>query len=209
MRDIEIDDRAGSVEQVTAETVLREWARREIEDEDVDADVESCSTDELFELLGDPQRLAESFLREEDLDWYRLRFTEQELRNLMVVKGPEDEGWRAVADENDIESVAERLAAVDDVESLHENVPKDVLDVREMSEEFRSGEEAGVFIAVQESVDEPAYLADGNHRAVAIVHHALTGGEYEGQSAYVGIPPGEDAASLEPHRDEAHPELEQ
>ena len=206
MPDIEIADRQGSVEQVTTETVLREWARQETEDEDVDLD--SRSPDELLELLGDPQELAESIFLEEDLEWYRIQFTEEELRHLLVVKGPDDEGWRAVTDENDIESVAERIAEVDDVESLHENVPKDVLDVREMAEEFRSGEEAGAFIAVQESVEDPTYLADGNHRAVAVVHHVLTGGEYEGQPAYVGVPPGEDAASLEPHRDEDHPELE-
>ena len=196
MRDIQTEDRNGSVERVSMEVVVRQWAKQQLDGVD-DDDLESRSLEEMIASFEERRELAESIFLEEDLEWYRLRLTEEELRNLLVVKGPEDEGWRAVADGNDVESIAERIVGVDDVESLHENVPKDVLDVREMAEEFRSGEEAGAFIAVQESLDEHAYLADGNHRAVAIVHHVLTGGSYEDQLAYVGVPPEEESATLE------------
>lgn len=194
MRDIEIDDREGSVDRVSMETVVREWADQQLDDEGVDLD--SRSPEELVELFEDRQRLAESIFLEEDLEWYRVQLTEAELRNLLVVKGPEDEGWRAVADGNDVESVAERIARAD-VESLDEDVPKDVVDVREIADEFDYGTDAGAFIVVQESPDEHAYLADGNHRAVAIVHHLLTGGSYEEQRAYVGVPPQEESATLD------------
>lgn len=205
MRDIEIDDREGDVEQVSTDDVVRQWAEGEIEEEDVD--IESSPPEELITSLEDRQELAESVFFEEDLEWYKIRLEEQELRNLLVVKGPEDEGWRAVADGKDIESIAKRLASADDIESLNEDVPKDVTYVRETAEDYGSGEELGPLIAVQESPDEPAHLLDGNHRAVAIVYHLLTGGEYTGQVAYIGLPPEEDSATLHEtdRADDDHP----
>lgn len=65
-----------------------------------------------------------------------------------------------------------------------------------MAEKHDQGREQGPFIVAQESLDDPAYLPDGNHRAVAVAYHAATDGGYDGQPAYVGVPPGEDAATL-------------
>lgn len=200
MSDIEIANRDGPVERVPVETVVRAWARQEYGDES-DVDVESRSAEELVERFDDPERLAKSIFFDEDLSWYRVELTEEELRNLLVVKGPEDEGWRAVAEGNSIEHVAEHIAETDEVEALDETVSKDVDDITDMADEYRSGEEAGAFVVVQESLDEHAYLADGNHRAVAIVHHVLTGGEYEKQTAYVGIPHEADGANIDEERD--------
>ena len=202
---IDINDREGSVERVSAEAVVRQWVEQETEEEY--DDLESRSIEELVALLEDPQRLAASIFFEEDLEWYRIELTEEELRDVLVVKGPDGEGWRAVADGNDIESIARRIADADDIESLNEDVPKDVAYVRETAAEHESDEKRGSFIVVQESADEPGYLADGNHRAVAVIYHVLTGGEYDGQPAYVGLPPGTDSAPLGDGEDVDHPDI--
>lgn len=196
MCNIEINNREGAVERVSAEKVAREWAGQEFA-EDRDIDVESRPPEELVEMFEDPEQLAKSIFFEEDLEWCQIALTERELRNLLVVKGPEDKGWRAVAEGNDIESVAERIAEADSVEALNEEVPKDVADITDMAEEHGLGEGAGAFIAVQESIDDPAYLADGNHRAVAIIHRVIQGGAYDEQETYVGIPPAEDSADID------------
>jgi hypothetical protein len=199
---IEIEDRDAPVERVSTDEVVREWAIQEIaEERDEDVDVESRSPEELIGSFEERQRLAESIFLEEDLEWYRLSVSEAELRNLLVVKGPEDEGWRTVAEGNEIGSIAERIADAEDLEGLDQAVAKDVDDVHEMAESFGSGEGTRAFIAVQESTDEPAYLADGNHRAVALVYHLLTGGEYDPQTTYVGVPPSERAATLGEERE--------
>ncbi|WP_254535311.1 hypothetical protein [Halomarina litorea] len=194
---LEVDDRDRPVEQVPPEDVLREWVRHEQSVEDIDeVDLDDRSVEELAELLEDPQRLAESVFLERDLAWYRLTLTEAELRGLVVVEGPDGEGWRGVAGDNDVRSVAERIASADDVESLNEDVPKGVTDVRELADGHDFGDETGAFVVVQESTDDPAYLADRNHRAVAVACHSLLGGGYEAQSAHVGVSPGEESTSL-------------
>lgn len=61
-------------------------------------DPDSRTPAEQLELLDDRRELAESIVLEEDLERYRLELTEGELRGPLVVKGPEGEGWRAVAE---------------------------------------------------------------------------------------------------------------
>jgi len=115
----------------------------------------------------------------------RVELSEAELRDLRVVVGPRSEDWRAVADDDRIEPIAERVY-VTDSGRLDEALPKDIAEVVEMADAIDSGGSEGRLIVLQER-DDPGYVVDGNHRAVAHVLHLLRGGEFAGQEAYLGV----------------------
>ena len=175
-------------ESVPETEVLRYWLRKEVEEDDEDdLDVDSIEErDELLAELNERKPLAESIFADRECEWYRLVLSEEELRSLEVVKGPDDEGWRAVAKGGLIESAAERILAADDLEQFDQEVPKPIEKVAEFAEHVSSDEELEELIIVGEEEGRP-YIADGNHRAVGMALHILQTGEYIEQEAYVGV----------------------
>ena len=167
--------------------VMRYWLGEEVDETDGDLDPEALGTEPaLRQELLDRNDIAERVFGAEPADWYRADLSADELRNLRVVVGPHDEDWRALTDDNRIESVAERIRDADDVERLDEKSPKDLREVVEFADDLAEGGDVGRLVVVKEGED-PAYVADGNHRAVAHVLHLLRGGEFEGQDAYLGV----------------------
>lgn len=172
-----------------AETeVIRYWLRKEVEEDDEDTlDIDALETrEELLDELIERKPLAESVFAEQDCEWYRFTLAENELRGLEVVKGPDNEGWRAVAHGGLIESIAERILAADDLEQFTQAVPKDITKVAEFADNVSGEEDLEELIVVGEREDRP-YIADGNHRAIGMVLHILQTGEYIEQEAYVGV----------------------
>ena len=168
--------------------VIQYWLRKEVEENDVDTlDVGTLENREkLLNELIERKPLAESIFVDQDCEWYHLTLSEDELRGLEVVKGSEDEGWRAVAKGGLIESIAERILAADDLEQFSQDVPKDLPKVADFAESVSSDDELEELIIVGEEKERP-YIADGNHRAIGMALHILQTGEYIRQEAYVGI----------------------
>lgn len=183
-----IEDRLrGDPEPVSPEEVLTYWLGQEVEDEpdgpDPDElDTEPALREELFERIP----IAERAFAPEPADWYLADLTEDALRDLRVVVGEPEQDWRALTEDDRIESVAERIHEADDVERLDAETPKDLREVVELADEIEESGPEGRLIVVEEG-DDPAYIADGNHRATAYVLHLLRGGEFEGQEVYLGV----------------------
>ncbi|WP_049998671.1 hypothetical protein [Halococcus sediminicola] len=175
-------------ESVAETEVIRYWLRKEIE-EDTEDNLDPDTLDdrkELLDALVDRKPLAESIFGEADRNWYRLVLSEHELRGLEVVRGPENEGWRAVAKGGLIESIAERILAADNLDAFDNEVPKNLTKVADFADNVSSETELEELIVVGDENGRP-YIADGNHRAVGMALHILQSGEYIEQQAYVGV----------------------
>lgn len=175
-------------ESVPEIEVIRYWLRKEIEEDDADElDPDTLDDrDELLQALIERKPLSESIFAETDRHWYHVVLSENELRGLEVVNGPEDEGWRAVAKGGLIESIAERILAADELDEFDDEVPKSLTKVTDFANEVSSETDVEELIVVGDEDGRP-YIADGNHRAVGMALHILQADEYIEQEAYVGI----------------------
>jgi hypothetical protein len=162
--------------------------RKEIEEDDGDdLDIEALEDRaDLLEELIERKPLAESVFAERDRQWYRFTLSGNELRGLEVVRGPDDEGWRAVARGGLVESIAERILAADDLERFDEESPKDLTKVADFAAGVSGEEDLEELIVVGGGEDRP-HIVDGNHRAIGMALHILEGDEYIEQGAYVGV----------------------
>lgn len=168
--------------------VLRYWLKEEMEEENNEnLDPEAITEkDKLLSELIDRKPLAKSVFTERDRTWYRLILSEDELRGLEIVPGPDDEGWRAVAKGGLIESIAERILAADNLEQFDEMISKSLDKITGIAETVSGKDEFEELIIVGDKEGRP-YIVDGNHRAVGIALHVLQTGEYIEQEAYVGV----------------------
>lgn len=175
------------LEPVSPEQVMRYWLREEVDDADDPVDPDALDTEPaLRQELFDRKPIAERVFGVEPADWYHADLSEEELRDLRVVVGPRERGWRALSDDNRIESIAERVREADDLAELDDNTPKDLREVSELAAGIDPEGPESRLIVVKEG-DDLAYVADGNHRAVAHVFHLLEGGGFAGQEAYLGV----------------------
>lgn len=171
--------------------VARRWLANEVDPSEDDPPNPNSTDDEerLIAELVDRKPIAASVFRTRDLDWYRLPLSVADLADLRVVKGPPDEGWRAVAHDGLVETVAFRMFETEPVDRLDRAVPPDLIEVLDMADDLSSSGSPEELVVVEERAGEPPYVADGNHTAVAQLLHALRGEEYPGQEAYVGVRP--------------------
>ncbi|WP_135851871.1 hypothetical protein [Halorussus salinus] len=174
-------------EPVPPERVLRYWLGQEVEDEEGGPDPDALGTEpalreELFERIP----IAERAFAPDPADWYRVNLSEEVLRDLRVVVGEPEQGWRELANDDRIESVARRIRETDDLSALEEQSGKDLEKVRGIADDIEDEGPQGLLVVVREGED-PAYVADGNHRAAAYLLYLLRGGEFEGQEAYLGL----------------------
>ncbi|PSP86932.1 hypothetical protein BRC90_11995 [Halobacteriales archaeon QS_4_69_34] len=141
-----------------AETdVIRYWLRKEVEEDDGDdLDVEALEDrEDLLEELIERKPLAESVFAERDRQWYRFTLSGNELRGLEAVRGPDDEGWRAVARGGLVESIAERILAADDLERFDGESPKDLTKVADFAAGVSGEEDLEELIVVGGGEDRP------------------------------------------------------
>ena len=188
---MDIDERIRTeqgLERVSREQVMRYWLREELDDaEDDPLDPDAIETEPaLSEELFERKPIAERAFGAETADWYHGDLSESELRNLRVVVGPHEQDWRAVTDDDRIESIAERIYEADELGELDEEIPKNLTKVLEMADAIESSGPESRLVVLKEG-DDPAYVADGNHRAVAHVLHLVRGEEFAGQEAYLGV----------------------
>ena len=172
------------VSTVPREEVLRYWLAEELEEEKDSEEIDDER--ELLRELVDRKPLAEWVFEERDREWYHVDLDEEELRALTVVKGESGEGWRSVAEDGRIESVARGIEEGDDLETLNARTEKDLEKVVGIAHDLPSKEAMEELIVVGEPGENP-WIADGNHRAVARVLHAIEREEHTEQIAYVGV----------------------
>ncbi|WP_135825520.1 hypothetical protein [Halorussus ruber] len=82
--------------------------------------------------------------------------------------------------------IAERVRETDDVEKLEAESSEDIREIVDFADEIEESGPEGKLVVLREGAD-PAYVADGNHRATAYVLYLLRGGEFEGQEVYLGV----------------------
>ena len=180
---------SSTAEPVDRDEPLRHWLSKELEGESDEMSADDLhSTAELVEQLVMRKPIAHSIFNENDLDWFFVDLRAEELSELHVIKGPEDEDWRAVADDGTLESVALRIHETDDVERLDREAPKDLIEVVELADEDPDERDSSPFVVVQEEGTDAPYVADGNHRAVALLLRIIRDEERPRQAAYVGVP---------------------
>ncbi|PSQ45115.1 hypothetical protein BRD15_12545 [Halobacteriales archaeon SW_6_65_15] len=185
--------REEGLESVSETQVIRYWLREELDEADdgpLDADAVE-SQPGLREELLERKPIASRTFGAEPSDWYHVDLSEEELRDLRVVVGPHDEDWRALAEDNRVGAIAERIYEVEtdettNVAELDAETPKDVSEVVELADAIDPEGPVSRLVVAKEG-DDPAYVVDGNHRAVAHVLYLLRGGEFTGQEAYLGI----------------------
>jgi hypothetical protein len=182
------------LEPVSESEVIRYWLREELDEADDDPlDPDAAETEPaLREELLERKPIASRAFGAEPADWYHADLSEDELRDLRVVVGPHDEGWRALAEDNRVETIARRIYEAEtddegmDVAKLDDETPKDLGEGVELADAIDPEGPESRLIVVKNG-DDPASVADGNHRAVAHVLYLLRGGEFTGQEAYLGV----------------------
>ena len=174
------------LEPVSATEVMRCWLADEVEDDPDAPDADALATEPgLREELIGREPIAGRVFAPEAATWYRTALSADELCDLRVVVGPESQGWRAVADDGRIETIAEHVLAADDASEFEGKSDEDLRKVRSLADDVAQSGPNGRLVVVQEG-DEPAYVADGNHRAVAQVLVLLRGGETAERGVYFG-----------------------
>jgi hypothetical protein len=181
------DDRLDSASETE---VMQYWLTNEVEDEDDAPDPEALETEPgLREELIERKPIAGRVFGAEAAEWYLTELSADELRDLQVVVGPESEGWRALADDGRIGTVAERILEADDPTEFDAKAEEDFREVESLADDVEESGTNGRLVVVEEGED-PAYVADGNHRAVAQVLAELRGGTTEEREVYFGVRSG-------------------
>lgn len=163
--------------------VLREWLRVERSHPDADwFPVDPLSEGEALDELLDRNPGAAAFVwRDAPVRWYETTVTREDLTDLRLVEGPPNLRWRDLSPDGTVWAAAERIARGDS-EELADETGVDVPTVVEFVEEMPEGP---LVLSTREGC-VPRYVADGNHRAVALALRARSG-EFEPQRAYLGV----------------------
>ncbi|MFC4357947.1 hypothetical protein ACFO0N_08295 [Halobium salinum] len=179
------------MERVSEGTVVRHWLalERAKHDRDLDGPPPDDVSDRaaLDELLTFKPGAAAFVWRDAPVEWYRLDLTREEFDDLHVVPGPDGLLWRALAADGTVRGCAERIAD-GEADRLRAETRVDVpyvLERRRLLSERDEFREPLVLSTRRGCV--PRFVADGNHRAVALALALLDGRPYTPQPAYLGV----------------------
>jgi len=118
-----IDDRDGDASAVPHEEVLRHRLAEGLRAEESDP-IDPEAIDEKGTLLDEPvdrKPLAKAVFDERETERYHVDLAEEEFRALTVVRGQDSEGWRSIAENGRIESVAHKIESSEDVATLNKS----------------------------------------------------------------------------------------
>ncbi len=163
--------------------VLREWLRVERSHPEVDwFPIESLSEREALDELLDRKPGAAAFVwRDAPVRWYETTLHRADFEGLQLVEGPPSLRWRALSPDGTVCAAADRIAR-GDPDELAAETDVDVRTVLEFVEEMPEGP---LVVSTREGC-VPRYVADGNHRAVALSLR-MRSGEFSPQCAYLGV----------------------
>ncbi|WP_128477469.1 hypothetical protein [Halorussus pelagicus] len=163
--------------------VLREWLRVERSHPDAEwFPIDSLSEREALDELLDRKPGAAAFVwRDAPVTWYETTLDRADFADLRVVAGPANLRWRDLSPDGTVRSAADRIAS-EDPEKLTAETGVDVETVLDFVDEMPQGP---LVVSTREGC-VPRYVADGNHRAVALALR-MRSGEFAPQRAYLGV----------------------
>jgi hypothetical protein len=163
--------------------VLREWLKTERRHPDEEwFPIESLTEREALDELLDRKPGAAAFVwRDAPVEWYALTLDRAAFERLQVVEGPENLRWRKLSPDGSVVGAARRIAR-GDPETLADETGVDVDLVRQ----FRDDPPEGALVLSTRQGCVPTFVADGNHRAVALALELLSG-DFTPQRAYLGV----------------------
>ncbi|WP_435180138.1 hypothetical protein [Halorussus sp. AFM4] len=165
--------------------VLREWLRVERSKPDAEwFPIDSLSEREALDELLDRKPGAAAFVwRDAPVRWRETTLDREAVESLEVVEGPPDLRWRALSPDGTVRGAADRIVRWDP-DALAAETGVDVETVIDFVDEMPGGP---LVISTREGC-VPRYLADGNHRAVALALRARSDDrEFSRPRAYLGV----------------------
>ncbi len=173
-------------ERVTHAEVVRTWLARERRKRDAEPpDSGTAVGPMLDELLGYQPGAASVLWRDAPFQWRKLNLERVTFDQLHVVEGPSALGWRALASDGRVTSIAAKLADLRPIETdLIDSPGLDLACVRHLCDEGTRIDDP--LVVTTRPGDVPLYIADGNHRAVAYALGLVEGRTYEPVPAFVG-----------------------
>lgn len=171
--------------RVPQDEVLREWLRVERSKPDADwFPIDSLSEREALDELLDRKPGAAAFVwRDAPVRWYETTLDREQVEGLRVVEGPPNLRWRALSPDGTVRGAADRIAR-GDPDALAAETGVDVETVVDFVDEMPEGP---LVVSTREGC-VPRYLADGNHRAVALALRVRSeAGEFSPPRAYLGV----------------------
>lgn len=169
--------------RVSQRTVLQEWLgmERQCSGEE-QSSVESLSEREALDELLDRNPGSAAFVwRDAPVEWYALTLDRDSFTRLQVVQGPTNLRWRDLSPDGTVVGAAGRIAR-GDPDALTAETGVDVEKVLR----FRERPPGGPLVLSTRRGCVPRYVADGNHRAVALALR-LRSGEFSPPRAYLGV----------------------
>lgn len=147
--------------------------------------------EELYRALLRHQGGPTSIFENHRTEWEAVELPEEEFRELLIVKGPPQKDWRTFLPGGDrpapgLERAACEIRSRDGSDWFPEDAARKLPTIRKMEEGYRPGNHLGRLILFQELEFSAPWIADGNHRATAIMLAILGGEPYRPQAAYLG-----------------------
>ena len=175
--------RPAGTRRVTQSAALREWLRTERRRLGAGSTpVESLSERELLDELLDRNPGAAAFVwRDAPVAWYETTLDRGAFADLRLVEGPANLGWRNLSPDGSVLGAAGRIASGDPDRLAAETG----VNVRKVLR-FREDPPDGPLILSTRRGCVPRFVADGNHRAVALVLR-MQSGDFSPRRAYLGV----------------------
>ncbi|NHN57609.1 MULTISPECIES: hypothetical protein [Halorussus] len=171
--------------RVPQDEVLREWLRVERSKPDAEwFPVDSLSEREALDELLERKPGAAAFVwRDAPVRWRETTLDREAVESLEVVEGPQNLRWRALSPDGTVRGAADRIVR-GDPDALAAETGADVGTVVDFVDEMPEGP---LVVSTREGC-VPRFLADGNHRAVALALRARSADhEFSPPRAYLGV----------------------
>lgn len=170
-----------SARRVPREAVVRAWLARECEGSEPPATAAGA-----FDALLNENPGAAAFLwRDAPHACYRLDLPRARFDRLHVVEGPPELGWGALSPDGTVGGCARRIDR-GDPDRLARTTGVDVALIERLAREAPTGDPHPLVLSTRRGA-VPWYVADGNHRAVALALSLWRGAGYEPLPAYLCV----------------------
>lgn len=175
--------RRDDARRVTQVEVLREWLKTERTHPDEEwFPVESLDEREALDELLERKPGAAAFVwRDAPVEWYALTLDREAFARLRVVEGPEDLRWRELSPDGTVVGAARRVSRADS-NALADETGVDV----DLIHQFREDPLDRPLVLSTRQGCVPTFVADGNHRAVALALR-MQSGDFTPPRAYLGV----------------------
>lgn len=179
------------MDTISEKQVIQHWIRSNAQEEREKGNSSIKSRDELLDDLQKQQGGPTTIFDKHNIQWYKRELTEEEFRELRIVKGPPDKDWRLFTEDSSstpsAELIAKEISSIDNASTLDSRLQEKIDKVRNIRTSIKNGGQIEPLIILEENNRDLPWIADGNHRAVAILLHLMETGEYKSPLVFYGI----------------------